>query len=213
MTMSNGNDETQLGSDATQVGGAPPAAATPRGPEDDDGDKRKWWLIVGGILLVGVLIGAGVALAGGGGDDETADGTSTSSSSSTSTTNAPTTTNAPATTKGTSPAPSTTTTTNVNDDPKIDAFSASPASHTCATSSDNWTLTLSWATTNTNQVVLSVDGPGAYATYNTSSGSQALTPGCPPAGNNVQHTYTITAKGPNGPDAVKTITYSINTVP
>jgi hypothetical protein len=74
-------------------------------------------------------------------------------------------------------------------------------------------FTLSWATTNTNQVVLSVDGPGAYNTYNSSSGSEVLTPACPPAGTNAQHTYTITAKGPNGPDAVRTITYSLNTVP
>jgi hypothetical protein len=61
--------------------------------------------------------------------------------------------------------------------------------------------------------VLSVDGPGEYASYGGGSGGASVGIACPPAGNNAQHTYTITAKGPNGPDAVRTITYSINTVP
>jgi hypothetical protein len=61
--------------------------------------------------------------------------------------------------------------------------------------------------------VLSVDGPGEYASYAGGPGNQSVGIACPPYGTNAQHTYTITAKGPNGPDATKTITYSINTIP
>jgi cytoskeletal protein RodZ len=204
MTTNNSNDETQFGGgggDATQVGGSPPA--TPEEPNDN----RKLWLIALAVLLIGVLIGVGVAVAGGGDDDkkQAGDNTSTSSSSTSSSSSSTTSTTSGSTTSPTN-APT-------NDDPRIDSYSANPGTITCPDMTTSVSFTLSWATTNTNQVVLSVDGAGAYNTYNSSSGSEVLTPACPAPGTSAQHTYTITAKGPNGPDAVRTITYSLNTIP
>ncbi len=203
MTMSNGSDETQ-------VGGTPPS--TP----DEPSDNRKLWLIALSVLLFGILIGVGVAVAGGGGDDkkQAGDDTSTSTSSSTSTSASTSTTaaTAPTQTNGnTSPtAPS--------DDPKINSLTASSGSPATCTKdnpmgfdspTDPYNLTISWSTTNATQTVLSIDGSGAYGTYGPSA-SQALTLGC---SGSQSHTYMITASGPNGPNATRTISFTLNEGP
>jgi hypothetical protein len=207
-TQAFGGDQTQaFNSDATQVGGTPPRTPPPTGSDEPGDDRRKLWLIVLGLLTAGLIIG-GLVVALSGGDDSKKNAADTSTS--TSSTSTSTSTSTSSTTQATSPP---TTASNPSDDPKIDSFTANPGTITCPTSTSSVSVTLSWATTNTNQVVLSVDGPGAFQTYNSSSGSETLTPACPPAGSNAQHTYTITAKGPNGPDATKTINYSLNTVP
>jgi hypothetical protein len=215
--MGTGRDPTQAmgtGADATQaMGGGPTDTGGPPARGGDDGDRRRMWMIALGVLLVGAIVGAGIALAvSGGGGNETAATTSTSTSPSTSTSASTTTTPTTQPPTTTTKSNNTTTTTKPNNAPVISSLTTNPASKTCALESDSFSVTVSWNTSNTNQNVLSVDGPGAYGTYPGGSGSQALTPGCPPKGTSQQHTYTLTAKGPGG-QVQKTITFSVNTVP
>jgi hypothetical protein len=208
-------DETQAmsdgGDDRTQAmsgGGDSTRVAQPTSGGDDNGGNRKPLWILLGVLLFGVVVGGGIAIAGGGDDKEEGASTSTSSSSTSTSTSTTTATTTPTSQGGGGGGGGG----NTNDDPRIDSFSASPGTITCATETDSKSVNLSWATSNTTEVVLSVDGPGAYGTYGP-SGSQSVGIACPTQGTSAQHTYTITAKGPNGPDASQTITYSINTIP
>jgi hypothetical protein len=212
-----GTDETIAmgGGDQTMAAGGPPAQGGGGGQVDDGGEARKWWLIPLVILVVGVVIGGGIAIAGGGdGDDETADSTSTSSSSSTT-----------IATQGSGGGSSsggggggTTTTTATNDDPKIDSLATSSGSPATCTPdnpmgfdspTDPYNVTVSWSTSNATQTVLSVDGPGEYGTYGAAA-SVNFSFGC---SGSQTHTFMITAKGPNGPDATRTISFTINQGP
>jgi hypothetical protein len=194
-------------SDATQAmpPTEPPASGGGGADDFDDGDRRKVWMIVAGVLVLGLLVGVLIAVLAGGGDDsnDVADGSSTSSSS--------TTTSAPAasTTQATN-APTTAPTQAPATGPQITSLNASPGSVAC-TGTGGESTTVSWSTSNASQTTLSIDGPGIYGTYGP-SGSVNSGPGCPPEGDPVSHSYTVTAKGPGG-QTQKTINVQFHRIP
>jgi len=196
--------------DETQA--MPPEPERFEGGDDGDGDdgegrRSMLWYLVGAGLLVGVLAGALVAILAGGDDSvSTEQASATSSTSSTTRTTGVPVTAPPQTSPKTNP-----TTTNPQNQPKVDSFAASPNFITCANELDSKSVTLSWTTTNATQVVLSVDGPGAYGTYGPDA-SQSVGYPCPPKGQQATHSYLITAE--NGSAQVqKSITVSSTTVP
>ncbi len=65
-----------------------------------------------------------------------------------------------------------------------------PSDVSCTSST---TITVSWSYQDATSLTISIDGPGAYATYGP-TGSDALPFACD--GN--PHTYTFTATGPGG---------------
>ncbi len=64
----------------------------------------------------------------------------------------------------------------------------------------NQTFTARWATENATEVVISIDGPGAYATY-PPDGETSLPFGC-----GSSHTFLLTARSADGRTATRTVT-------
>jgi hypothetical protein len=64
------------------------------------------------------------------------------------------------------------------------------------------TIGVSWTTSNTTQVVLSIDGSVPFKTYPGSNGADTVPFAC----NGQSHQYTITAKASNGAQATQTQT-------
>jgi hypothetical protein len=64
------------------------------------------------------------------------------------------------------------------------------------------TIGVSWTTSNTTQVVLSIDGSVPFKTYPGSNGADTVPFAC----NGQSHQYTITAKSSNGTQATQTQT-------
>ncbi len=83
--------------------------------------------------------------------------------------------------------PATTTTVPVT---SITLFTVLPSPVSC---DESTFITMSWATGNADEVVLSIDGPGAYDTYGP-AGSEPVPFAC----DGEQHTYLLTANGPYG---------------
>lgn len=104
------------------------------------------------------------------------------------TTGAPTTTAAPApTTPPAPPAPPTTQPPAQPPAPTVVSVDA-PTTVLCAPG-DTPSIVISWSVAHADEVVLSIDGPGAYRTYPGANGSDAVPFACGEA----QHAYTVTA--------------------
>jgi hypothetical protein len=88
-----------------------------------------------------------------------------------------------------------------NTNPAILTFKA-PASVDCPT--DNGQIHISWTIARATGAILSIDGPGAYATYPGTSQSIDVPFAC--GSGDVSHTYTLTTTGGTGPAATRTRT-------
>jgi hypothetical protein len=85
--------------------------------------------------------------------------------------------------------------------PKIVSFEG-PATVNCADPTYSGFITLTWLIDNADSTELSIDGSGIYKSYPGAQGSDQVPFSC----GNVQHTYTLTTVGGDGPAATKTLT-------
>ena len=159
---SGGYDPTVPAGDSTQYMPPPRGPGGPPGPggPEDSGRQRTILFVIAGILVVVVVVLLIILLTSSGSSNTTSPSTSTSSSTTTATT-------APA-------------------QVAIQSFNV-PSTVTCSSPT---TISVSWSATNATQVVLSIDGAGAYKTYSGPTGADSVPFAC----DGHTHTYTITAK-------------------
>ncbi len=170
--------------------------------------RRRGRKALAGLVIVGVLVGGGVtanavlrsgdaAVASGvrpigsdlaGALPEQPTQPATPVTQAPATTAAPTTTAAPApTTPPAPPAPPTTQPPAQPPAPTVVSVDA-PATVLCSPG-DTPSIVISWSVAHADEVVLSIDGPGAYRSYPGGDGSDAVPFACGEA----QHSYTVTA--------------------
>lgn len=174
-------------------GGGGPGRGDGRGDDDGGADRRKVWWILGGVLVAGLIVGIVIALLTNNDSGSKKTAATTPSSTTTSSTSTTSTTIRSTTTSGG------TATTAQPTTPVINSFTV-PGTVSCHPKKGT-TINVSWSTSNTTSVTLSIDGPGIYKSYPGSSGSDSVPFACSVA----SHTYLLTAKGPAG-DTTKTIT-------
>lgn len=170
------------------------------GPADD---RRNLWLIGLIIFVVGLAIGVVLVLVLRDNGSKGTNTTTTSSTSSTSTSSSSSTETTSTSRSTTTRSPTTTAapTTTVSTAPTIVSFVV-PLTANCSGNPATVSITISWKTTNTTKVDISIDGPGIFQTYPGSSGSDSFPFAC----SNSSNTYTLTGHGSDGTTVSRTTT-------